>query len=162
MHRTGIEARVGQYEPRSHDAHAVAFSDFWYVPPAHGSHSDAPGAADTKPGMHGVGATAPTEHALPGGHCEHCSTAERSIASDATALPAGQKLPLLHISGTVHALPQTVGEDRKISPYRDGRHTGAANARATRFEGHRLTAAFWAQAGTPRAELVRGVVGRGE
>mmetsp|Transcript_14476 Transcript_14476/g.36766 ORF Transcript_14476/g.36766 Transcript_14476/m.36766 type:complete len:83 (+) Transcript_14476:332-580(+) len=82
MHGTGIDAPVRQYEPLSHDAHAVAFSDGWYVPLAHGSHVDAPGAADTKPGTHGVGVTAPAEHALPGGHCEHCSAADRSIASE--------------------------------------------------------------------------------
>ena len=82
MHGTGTDAPVRQYEPRTHEAHAVALADGWYVPPAHSSHVDAPGAADTKPGMHGVGATAPTEHALPGGQYEHCSAADRPIASE--------------------------------------------------------------------------------
>ena len=76
-HGSGVEAPVGQMEPGSHGWQNVALGDDWYVPPSHGTHSDAPKDALIEPGVHGVGATAPSTQALPGGHSSH-STWPRS------------------------------------------------------------------------------------
>ena len=62
---------MGQKLPAEQLPHAVWPLLPWYVPAAHGSHDTAPACGETVPAAHAVGAMAPSEQELPGGHAKH-------------------------------------------------------------------------------------------
>ena len=92
-------------EPGSHGTQKVALGEDWYVPPSHGTHSDAPNAALIEPGVHGVGETDPVVHELPGGQGEHSDWAVRLVAllkepfshGSGAEAPGGQVEPGSHV-----------------------------------------------------------------
>ena len=81
-HGTGVVELRGQYEPRSHVAHAVPLASVRYEPPSHGAHSALPADAATVPGGHGVGANEPVEQLEPAGQIKQPLSEARLRESD--------------------------------------------------------------------------------
>ena len=105
----GATAPVGQYPPGVQSSQAVWPMPFWKVPASQGLQVGALQFAATVPAAHGVGAVAPSEHALPGGQAWQPSCVVSPVVFPklpashgfATDEPAAQKPP---IGQTTHAV----------------------------------------------------------